>query len=198
MPYARRSGKAPLRETLRGHREYVQYATFNPDGQLVLTASDDVLGLWSASTGKLLDLMDGHTDDVTSAAFSPDGRLIVSTSFDGNGAVIGADQKQLAVLEADSDDVTSAAFSPDGKFVLTANDRTARLWSRSGEPGAVLRGHTAPVNSGAFSSSGALIVTASTDQTARIWPCLPEGPAPSCVDYGGGQAPPSAQMVRWS
>ena len=76
-------GKAPLRETLRGHRDYVQFATFSPDGKLVLTASDDVLGLWSASTGKLLDLKDGHTDDVTSAGFSPDGKLLVSTSFDG-------------------------------------------------------------------------------------------------------------------
>jgi WD40 repeat protein len=50
--------------------------------------------------------------------------------------------------------------------------RTRRCWpdpSPSGKEIAVLKGHAGPVKSAAFSGDGKRVVTASSDNTARIW-----------------------------
>jgi WD40 repeat protein len=83
-----------------------------------------------------------------------------------------------------------AAFSPDGSRIVTASkDNTARVWdAATGETIAVLSGHeaaivrllpdfvkamkpdrTTSVTSAAFSPDGSRIVTASNDETARVW-----------------------------
>ena len=69
------------------------------------------------------------------------------------------------------DFVNYAAFSPDGKHIVTASDKTARVWDAvTGQPiGGPLKGHEREVNSAAFSPDGKRIVTASWDKTARVW-----------------------------
>ena len=64
----------------------------------------------------------------------------------------------------------SAAFSPDGSRIVTASDKTARIWNAAtAKEIAVLRGHDNAPWSAAFSPNGSRIVTASHDTTARIW-----------------------------
>ena len=54
--------------------------------------------------------------------------------------------------------------------MTASSDHTARLWNvATGQEIAVLRGHTASVNSAAFNPGGTLIVSASTDGTAHLW-----------------------------
>ena len=109
---------------------YVRSAQFSPDGQRVVTASNDATArLWDAASGKAIGESMKHENRVNSAQFSPDGQRVVTASgwtvrlWDAaSGKPIGEPMK----LE---DEVTSAQFSPDGQRVVTAsNDKTARLW----------------------------------------------------------------------
>jgi WD40 repeat protein len=50
---------------------------------------------------------------------------------------------------------------------------------------ALYQGHTSPVTSGVFSPDGRRVLTASVDNTARLWPLLPADiPSPNwCGDF---------------
>ena len=108
-------------------------AAFSPDGQRIVTASDDKTArLWDAATGKPIgEPLEGHDDAVMSAAFSPDGQRIVTASLDKTARIWdAATGKPIGEpLKGHDDTVYSAAFSPDGQRIVTASrDRTARLW----------------------------------------------------------------------
>ncbi|KAH8817863.1 hypothetical protein DL96DRAFT_1820589 [Flagelloscypha sp. PMI_526] len=162
--------------TMRGHSSPVRSAAFSPDGQYIVSGSDDTaLRLWDATTGAIIgEPLRGHSSPVNSAAFSPDGQRIVSGSDDKTarlwdaktGAPIGEP------LRGHSGSVWSAAFSPDGQHIVSGSvDKTLRLWDAKtgtviGEP---LRGHSKAVCSVAFSPDGQRIVSGSDDKTARLW-----------------------------
>jgi WD40 repeat protein len=56
---------------LTGHTDWVHFATFSPDGQMILTASEDgTARLWNRQGDELVVFK--HTECVSSAAFSSD------------------------------------------------------------------------------------------------------------------------------
>jgi WD40 repeat protein len=108
----------------------------------VLTASDDgTAKIWDAATGSVLATLLGHEDRVRHATFSKDGTRILTSS----------------------------------------NDRTARIWTLKETAQAngsttieaavtqMFNGHEWAVVSAEFSDDGKFIITASEDNTARIW-----------------------------
>lgn len=69
---------------LNGHTGDVASAEFSPDGERLVTASENQTArTWDARNGKELARLEGHTEWVTSAAFSPDGERVVTASWDG-------------------------------------------------------------------------------------------------------------------
>jgi energy-coupling factor transporter ATP-binding protein EcfA2 len=127
-------------------------------------------------------VLSGH--EAHSAAFSPDGSRIVTASDDNTARIWdAATAKEIAVLRGHDKYLMSAAFSPDGSRIVTASaDNTARIWdAATAKEIAVLRGHDGAVRSAAFNpgllagrrhfsaAGGSRIVTASDDNTARIW-----------------------------
>ncbi|GAB4278654.1 MAG: hypothetical protein Fur0025_05340 [Oscillatoriaceae cyanobacterium] len=152
------------------HQGGVNSANFSPDGELIVTVSDDKTArLWDRR-GKLVAELIGHQDWVKGANFSPDGQRIVTASYDKTARLWDSSGKLVAELIGHQGPVYSASFSPDGQRIVTAsNDNTARLWDSSSQQVVELIGHQAGVNSASFSRDGELIVTASSDNTARVW-----------------------------
>jgi WD40 repeat protein len=66
------------------HEDSGMSVAFSPDGSLVATVgSDGTARLWSAQTGKEVQVLRGHEDWVQSVTFSPDGSLVATGSSDG-------------------------------------------------------------------------------------------------------------------
>ncbi len=162
---------APL-AILRGHARIVNSAKFSPDGNKIVTASNDFTArIWDAITGKSVVTLRGHTDKVNSAQFSQDGNRIVTESSDTTTRVWDAvTGRELTVLRG-LGSIRRAEFSPDGTKILTTSlDNPPRVWDVvTGKEIVTLRGHLNAINSAHFSSDGSKIVTASDDSTARIW-----------------------------
>jgi WD40 repeat protein len=66
-----------------GHSDYVEFATYSPDGKTILTTSaDNTAKLWDSRTGQLLHTFIGHTKWVSFACYSPNGKTIITKSDD--------------------------------------------------------------------------------------------------------------------
>jgi WD40 repeat protein/tRNA A-37 threonylcarbamoyl transferase component Bud32 len=156
------------------HAESVTDVEFSPDGQWVVTASDDnTARVWNAVTGELRFPMPlRHSYHIYRATFSPDGHRIVTASGDKTAKVWDAATGQdLQTLEGHTKSVNDARFSPDGRRVVTASDDdTARVWdAAAGKTLHILKGHTRSVVCASFSWDGKRILTASEDHTACLW-----------------------------
>ncbi|MGB8646669.1 MAG: CHAT domain-containing protein [Anaerolineae bacterium] len=163
---------APLYAELRGHTGNIKSVAFSPDGQTIVTASEDHTARVWAMTGAPRQELSGHQGAIWSAVFSVDGKYIVTASADSTARIWDSTTgRPLFVLAGHSANVKGAVFSPDGQYVATASDdRTARIWRvATGEQVAIMRGHTAPIWTVAFDPSSRYIITASSDRTARIW-----------------------------
>jgi WD40 repeat protein len=170
---------------LRGHTDILRSAVFSPDSRHVLTASDDKTArLWDADTGELISVpLVGHTDRIMSAIFSPDGQRIVTVSRDKTARLWNSETgREIAVMVGHEGSVLCVAFSRDGRRIATGSaDQTARIWdAANGQPIVVLHGHSnwvmqggvqlfGEVRSVEFSPDGRRLLTASLDNTARLW-----------------------------
>jgi len=162
-------------------------ASYSPDGSKIVTGSWDFSArIWNSSTGADLRKLagdDGHTGFVNSAVFSPDGKYVLTASDDGTAKIWAASTGAvLATLTGHEDRVRHATFSKDGSQILTSsNDRTARIWDLKETAQATglatieatvaqtFNGHKWAVLSAEFSDDGKFVITASEDNTARIW-----------------------------
>jgi len=172
------------------HDAEVLSARFSPDGQRVVTVSEDnTVQLWDAPSGKPIGQPMKHE---VSAQFSPDGQRVVTVSEDNTVQLWDARSgKPIGQPMKHGGNVNSAQFSPDGQRVVTASgDTTAPLWdaasgksiervatadtvqlwdAASGRPIGQPMKHEASIKSAQFSPDGRRVVTASGDTTARLW-----------------------------
>ncbi|MGL5063713.1 MAG: protein kinase domain-containing protein [Microcoleus sp.] len=166
---------------LKCHAVAVNAIAINPQGNILVTASDDkTIKLWNLQTGKLIHTFFGHSAPVNAVAISPDGRMLVSGSLDRKVIEWKLDREEM-IREFYSDfgspyshrygGVHSVAFSCDGGAIASASgDKTIKIWNqRNGQLVQKLAGHSSKVLSVCFRPQSTIFASGSADKTIKIW-----------------------------
>lgn len=180
----------PLQD-LNGHTGVINTVNFSPDGQSIVTASDDgTARLWQVNAGQALE---GHTNFVGKGAFSPDGKQLATASSDGTTRVWDVSTREtLLTLPKPADASKGLTYSPDGKQILTLNnDGTVQVWNA--ETGARLwqfQDRAAQIVSAAFTADGLRVAAFDKTRKLRLWNAKTGASLAERVMYAEGEVEP--------
>jgi WD40 repeat protein len=172
-----------------GHKGYISAVCFSPNGtQILVGYRDNDAMLWNVNNtpeSRNHDLMLpdstpvrtlSHNNIVTSVAFSPDGSQILTGSADLTARLWDTNNGLLLyTTPPNSGTITALAFSPDrSKIAVGSEQGIVTIYYFLQNPDPSIRNpvqfpvHRASINSIAFSADGTQILTASSDQNAKI------------------------------
>ncbi|MDP8933339.1 MAG: AAA-like domain-containing protein [Cyanobacteriota bacterium] len=158
------------RRRLQSQASTLAFASFSPDSQTIVTATDDnYIKLWQ-NNGTLQATLTGHTDKIRRAIFNPSGEIIVSASDDKTVKVWQKNGKLIHDLKGHSGQITSVCLSPDRKIIASASaDGTVKLWKINGKELSSFKVERGWITSASFSPDGQIIAAAGTDGTVKLW-----------------------------
>lgn len=176
-----------------GHRALVNDMAFSPDGELLVTASDDkTIRVWDWRAGVTLRILrhqigDGNEGKVFALAVSPDGGTVAAGGYFGPGIGETPPYGDLrlfdiktgritAVLKGLEQAVLDVAFSPDGAFLAAGgDDGFVHVWRRdeAAAAGWTLHGELDAdswrIRALAFAQGGARLAVATADNGLRLY-----------------------------
>ncbi|XP_039717065.1 WD repeat-containing protein 86 isoform X8 [Pteropus medius] len=166
------------------HRGGINWLSLSPDGQRLLTGSEDgTARLWSAADGQCCALLQGHESYVTFCQLENEAAFTCSADRTIRKWDVLTGQC-LQVFRGHTSIVNSRILVANNQLFSSSYDRTARAWSvDTGQASQEFRGHRNCVLTLAYSApwdlpgapfeeeavAGGLLVTGSTDGTAKVW-----------------------------
>jgi len=149
-----RSPESPLIHTMVGHWGTVIELVLTRDERRIISSShDSTIRVWDLNTGKELKRLIGHTDSVQAIRLTPDERFIVS----GAGTELGTwsdNSIRVWEIETEQNILTLSGNEKRSDFFILSHDENY---------------HEEPIGGLAISPNGEYIVSASWDQTIKIW-----------------------------
>jgi len=168
---ARRISNRTRPEYAVSHDTEIFSISFHPNGNQILTTSDDhTTKLWDIK-GRLSHTFIGHNAGVWDASFSQDGKQLATAGKDNKVFLWNIQGKHLHTLEGHTAPVMRVRFSPNDRLIATASDDdTIKLWYSDGTAIATLKGHEDDVNSIHFNPSYPnILASVSLDNTLILW-----------------------------
>lgn len=164
-----------LQLTLPAQQHWINSVVFSPDGEHLLTASQDGnVKIWDSHTGEAILALptNEHNGAVNKAIFNSMGTRIGTASPDWTARIWNADSgAPLLLLPGHRNAVNDITFNADDTLIATASgDLTAKVWdAESGSLLFTLSGHTGYVNSVSFNHDSTQLITSGGDNKAIIW-----------------------------
>ncbi|XP_036038678.1 WD repeat-containing protein 86 isoform X1 [Onychomys torridus] len=165
------------------HRGGINWLSLSPDGQRLLTGSEDgTARLWSTADGQCCALLQGHESYVTFCQLEDEAAFTCSADCTIRKWDVRTGQC-LQVYRGHTS-IVNRILVANGQLFSSSYDRTARAWTvDKGQASKEFRGHRNCVLTLAYSApkdlpgdpcleaamGGGLLVTGSTDDTAKVW-----------------------------
>ncbi|XP_050415096.1 periodic tryptophan protein 2 homolog [Patella vulgata] len=159
----------------QGHFNNMTCLEYSPDGQNIVTGGDDgKVKVWNTSSGFCFITFNEHLSGISGVAFSQYGQVVVSCSLDGTVRAFDLNRYrnfrtftsprpvQFSCLALDHSGEIVCAGGQDSFEIFVWSMQTGRLLE-------VLTGHQGPISCLSFSSSRAMLASASWDKTVKIW-----------------------------
>lgn len=170
---------------LKGHRGYVTGASFSPNGDRIVTSSDDETArLWSTASDDGQAVLKGHGYPINSVAWSADGKMIATAAGDETRTTKPGEVKvwdaqtgqELFSLGDHKKAAMTVAFSPDVKTLASGglDERVILTNLENQEPLGFFGGHQRPVNCVLFHPDGKTVISGSGGRfvgkhTVKLW-----------------------------
>ncbi len=174
-----KSSDGTIVSQIKGHKDALYDACFDPQGRLLATCSyDREINLWSVETGELVRTLAGHNGAVYDLEFSKDGSVLASASADATVKLWSVKTgERLDTLGQPESEQCAVAFTPDGNAVVAGGgDRQLRLWQFVSRERAEINplkcsrtSHESTIVKLAFSPNGRQLVSASEGRELVLW-----------------------------
>ncbi len=162
----------------------VKFLKFSPNGEhLLIGAQGQTPSIWNVKSRKKAHTVGAEMLTATDAAYSSQGTLIVMSALTDMFSLFHADGNIESRLPHITQSTYAVAFAPDGNsFAYAGQSHDLEILPRSShfanstsqypegwEGHRSYKGHTAAINTIAFSPNGKYIVSGSQDTTAIVW-----------------------------
>lgn len=174
------------------HSQDVMSAVFSPDGKQLITTSADTIRIWNVLNGTLLNIFTTPQIEIKGIAIAPHGKYFATGGLDGtvflinlNGQIL---QKMTHSVQNENPQqslgISTLAFSPTGDSLLTgSNDKSIKLWSKTGKLLKTFTAHADCVLSIAWLPDGSGFISTGRDAAVKIW-SLKTGSSNALIAHG--------------
>lgn len=183
IAFLSRGERVPSRRLRGGHRLRISALVFSADdARIYSTGVDGRVVEWTVATGASRVLSEG-TGEVNDLVLAPSGEWVATAHEDGRVEVRALPSGSLLhAWRASTTPVYSIAAAPSGAWLATgAWNGELAIWNLEGTRLVKHEGHGRAVSGLSVSPDGALLASASRDESVRVWPTAEEG-APLVLD----------------